>query len=133
MRGDPIAAYAVAIHATGHAQCDVMWKEEIEKIMDRVKARAKNWEKSPWVSDPDEMWKKTAVKRLCKLLPQSQELARAIEYDNEVEGVIDHTPAPEPSAIDKAKARLRATSATLDTEIPTAAEQEEIAKAEAKS
>jgi recombination protein RecT len=40
---------------------------------------------SPWDSDPDWMWKKTAIRQLCKLLPASTELQRAIGLEERAE------------------------------------------------
>jgi len=59
-----------------------MTKAQIDQV--RAKSKAKD---GPW-SDPQaypEMAKKTVVKRLCKLLPQTPELAEAIELDNRFE------------------------------------------------
>jgi recombination protein RecT len=85
-RTDPeriLAVYAVATFADGVKQFDVMTKAEV----DLVKAKSKARDDGPW-SDRQaypEMAKKTVVKRLCKLLPQSPELTTAVELDNRLE------------------------------------------------
>jgi recombination protein RecT len=76
-RGNFIAAYAIAKLKDGGHQMEVMFKSDIEKIRARSKA-AKN---GPWVTDYDEMAKKTVVRRLFKYLPISIEIAEAVEKD----------------------------------------------------
>ncbi len=78
--GKRVAVYAVAYFKDPNArpQFEVMTPSQIEHI--RSKSRAKD--AGPWITDADEMWRKTAVKRLCKYLPLSVELATAIEMDN---------------------------------------------------
>ena len=76
-----VAAYAVATRSNGMRQFVVVSKEEIDAT--RARSRAAN--NGPWVSDYPRMAMKTAVKRLAKYLPQSPELAAAIEADNRFE------------------------------------------------
>lgn len=71
--------YAIAFLKDGPPLFDVMAVWEI----DRIRARSKSKDKGPWVSDYDEMAKKTVLRRLVKHLPMSDEdFARAIEADN---------------------------------------------------
>lgn len=56
---------------------EVMTKTDIDKI----KASSKSGNSGPWVDHYDEMARKTVVRRLCKYLPLSIELADAIELD----------------------------------------------------
>lgn len=93
-RGAVTHVYAVAKLRTGDHVLEVMTVDEIEAIHQRSQsyqtAAKKGWKESgPWVTDWNEMGRKTVLKRLCKALPRSVELARAIELDNEgyVEGV----------------------------------------------
>lgn len=79
--------YAVATLKGGGKQFDVMSKAQIERI--RARSRAAN--SGPWVTDYDEMAKKTVLRRLCKLLPRTPELARAIAHDD---AVSDGEPSP---------------------------------------
>lgn len=70
--------YAVARLTDGGTQVEVMTKSEVEKV--RRSSRAA--ESGPWQQWPEEMAKKTVIKRLCKMLPMSVELAKAVEKDN---------------------------------------------------
>lgn len=98
-RGEPYAAYALATTKDGATFVAVMSKEEIEKIRDGSQGyrSAIQYKKSnPWLSDPSEMWKKTAFRRLSKLLPLSAEFRDAAskedeEYDPQIRDV---TPRP---------------------------------------
>lgn len=79
--GEFIAAYAVAKLKDGGVQFVVMRKNAIEKIKKRSAAGTKG----PWTSDYEEMCKKTVLRRLCKLLPCSVELERAVALDERAE------------------------------------------------
>ena len=89
-RGDKVGAYAIAFLRDGGFQFEILGREEIEKIR-ATSESYKNEEGrkySPWETWEDEMWKKSALKRLFKLLPKtnfSDQLIAAIshEYDNE--------------------------------------------------
>lgn len=78
-----VLAFYMVAHLPGEAlpKFDVMTKLQVDGIM----ARSKTKDSGPWRTDYQEMGKKTIVKRGCKLLPQSPELAAALEYDNRVE------------------------------------------------
>ena len=71
------AAYAVAHLTGGGVQFEVMTRAQI----DRIRANSQSGNSGPWVSDCDEMARKTVVRRLCKYLPLSVEIARAITAD----------------------------------------------------
>jgi recombination protein RecT len=77
--GEMTHVYAVAKLMGGGVQYDVMTKAEVEAI--RKRSRAGN--SGPWVSDPEEMARKTVVRRLCKYLPISIELADALSIDDD--------------------------------------------------
>lgn len=77
-------AYAVARFRDGEKKFVVMNKREVEKV--RASSKSGTGKYSPWNAWEEEMWKKTAVRRLCKLLPLSVESARAIGIDDESEG-----------------------------------------------
>lgn len=85
-RGKPYAYYAVVTFKDGTKKCEVMSKNEIEAIRDRSAAWSayKKYGKiCPWNTDADEMSKKTVFKRLAKWIPQSPEMQKAIEWDDE--------------------------------------------------
>jgi len=67
-------AYAVAKLTDGSTQFDVMSKDEVESIRSRSRAK----DDGPWITDWDEMAKKTVVRRLYKMLPVSVEIHRAV-------------------------------------------------------
>lgn len=76
-RGQLTFVYAVAKLKDGGIQFDVMSRTEVEKI----RARSKSKDNGPWVTDFDEMAKKTVVRRLFKYLPVSIEIQRAVGLD----------------------------------------------------
>lgn len=100
--GEPILVYAIARLKDGGRQVEVMTRAEIERIRSRSRAGASG----PWVTDWPEMARKTVVRRLCKYLPLSPELADALAADEKVEGpasvelVPVEAEAPEEEAID---------------------------------
>jgi recombination protein RecT len=73
--------YAIATMKDGVRQVEFMTLADVEHI--RAKSKAKD--DGPWKTDYEEMGRKTVVKRLCKYLPLSPELAKAIAIDNAVE------------------------------------------------
>lgn len=84
-RGDMIAAYAIATFKDGTFQCEIMSKEEIDKIKSISKGIKKNnagEEYGIWVDWYEEMARKTVLKRLMKYLSLSPELVRVIDTDN---------------------------------------------------
>jgi recombination protein RecT len=74
-----IAFYSYARLKDGTEDFVVLSPEEVEKVRKRSKA-ANN---GPWVTDYDEMGKKTAFRRHSKWLPLSVEARDAIEKDDE--------------------------------------------------
>lgn len=78
-----IGAYAVAVFPDNTRQFEVLSCADLNKIQGASQAGASEF--SPWATWPEEMARKSAVKRLCKTLPLSPELALAIERDNEAE------------------------------------------------
>lgn len=71
--------YAVAKLKGGEVLIEVMSRAQVEAI----RARSRSGKNGPWVTDFDEMAKKTAFRRLAKWLPLSSEIfERALEHDN---------------------------------------------------
>lgn len=69
--GEKIAVYAVAtLNSGGKIHC-LLKRDEIELIRSNQVKKMKSPEESPWVKHEDEMWKKTAIRRLYKILPKS--------------------------------------------------------------
>jgi len=63
----------------------VMTKEECDKI----RSRAPAGQRGPWVTDYEPMAIKTSIRRLCKYLPLSSELQRAIALDEHADIGLD--------------------------------------------
>jgi recombination protein RecT len=78
-RGEVQAVYAEAKLSTGEVQTAVMTKDEVEAI----RSRSRSGNNGPWKTDWCEMAKKTAVRRLTKMLPLSSELREHVEKDDE--------------------------------------------------
>jgi recombination protein RecT len=78
-RGKLKYAYAVAKFTDGGHHFEVMTKADIDKI--RNSSMGANSKYSPWTKWEEEMWRKTATKKLCKFLPFAAELASAAEKD----------------------------------------------------
>lgn len=70
-------AYAVAQFIDGGRQFEILTRRQLDK----VKASTGAGEHSPWTSHFAEMAKKTAIRRLCKNLPQTVEMATALRAD----------------------------------------------------
>ena len=77
-RGEMYAAYAIITFKDGSKQADVMTKDEIDAIRKRSRASGSG----PWVTDYNEMAKKTVFRRASKWITLSPELADAFEKDD---------------------------------------------------
>ena len=75
--GSVFAAYAVARFKDGSAKAEVMSVDEVNAI----RARSRAGQSGPWVTDWNEMAKKTAFRRLSKWLPLSPEYRDALDAD----------------------------------------------------
>lgn len=89
-RGPITGFYAVAVFKDGSASFIAMSLSQVERIRDRSSGyksaveAAKKYNKentSPWVNDFEAMGLKTVIRRLCKFMPKSPELASALELD----------------------------------------------------
>jgi recombination protein RecT len=74
--------YAVARLASGSPLFWVMTKAEVDQVRDRYAAAKDD---GPWVAHYAAMGCKTALRRLCKHLPQSTSLGRAVALDEAAE------------------------------------------------
>lgn len=83
-RGELAHVYAVAELMDGSIQFEVMTRAQV----DAVRARSASGQKGPWVTDYEEMAKKTVFRRLAKWLPLSSERwEKALEQENDtIEG-----------------------------------------------
>lgn len=117
--GEVIAFYAVARLKDGSTQFEVMWKREIDSIRKQSKASGDG----PWVTHYDEMGKKTVLRRLCKMLPSSIELQKAVALDEQAEAGIEQDIE---SIIDIAEPDItEAPTTKLDSLVDTATTQKD--------
>lgn len=90
-RGRARLVYGVAHFKDGGHHFEWMSLSEVEKI----RARSKAANSGPWVTDYEQMVRKTLIRRMANYLPMSIELANAIEIDNAVDAgksaIIDGT------------------------------------------
>lgn len=87
--GPPLGVYAVAKMKGGGYQFEWMSVAQINKIRDesqgyKTAIRFKN-DNTPWISNWEEMAKKTVIRRLCKYLPMSIEMANVLALDARAE------------------------------------------------
>lgn len=83
--GKTVAAYAKFVMKSGDVRFVVIPRRRLEEI--RRNAPGSGSEYSPWNTDTDEMFKKTAVKNGCKMVPLSPRAERAL-------GLLDDYEAP---------------------------------------
>ncbi|PZP49613.1 MAG: hypothetical protein DI596_15615, partial [Azospira oryzae] len=83
-RGEVVGFYAVAVFKDGTRSFAAMSRKEVERIRDNSRgyqvAKAAKKE-SVWDTDFVAMGLKTVIRRLCKFLPKSPELATALALD----------------------------------------------------
>ncbi|MBI4852579.1 MAG: recombinase RecT [Acidobacteria bacterium] len=80
-RGNFIAVYAIARLLNGISKHVVMSKEQV----DHIRSKSRSASNGPWMTDYDEMSKKTVIKRLCKLLPYNLPGLQKVELASELE------------------------------------------------
>jgi len=78
-RGEVIAAYAIAYYEGGHYDAEVVPLAELKQIM--ACSSANYGPNRDW---PLQMHRKAAIRRLCKRLPETPDLARLIDNENSV-------------------------------------------------
>jgi recombination protein RecT len=81
-RGKMIAVYAIARFKDGSIQREVLTATEVEKV--RKVSRSGSGNSSPWTQWPDQMWRKTAIRRLSKYLPLDADMDKLLRRDEEV-------------------------------------------------
>lgn len=89
-RGEPLGAYAVVSLPGDTWTYELMSIEDLNAIRNRSKASGSG----PWVTDPEEMMKKTVLRRALKTYCNDPGFVLAAQYDEaEYEGHQDRTPA----------------------------------------
>lgn len=122
--GDPtrpiVKVWAMATFKDGGHQLAVMSKSEVDKVRNMSKAG----QFGPWKDHYEEMAKKTAIRRLCKLLPLTPELEEAIaagdksEFDFDIEPPAALEAGEEVADPAKSAVRAAATKAALPAQEP---------------
>lgn len=74
--GKIVGGYAIAVFKDGHRQVYILRQPDIARA--RSMSRGQN---GPWKTDEGAMTAKTAVRRICKMLPETPLLRRANEID----------------------------------------------------
>ncbi len=90
-RGKMIGVYCVAELVNGGKPFAVLTAKDIEKIKKVSQASSSSY--SPWSKWEDEMWKKSAVHRLSKMIPSSPEMQRAVMLEDQMRGGVSQTMA----------------------------------------
>ena len=92
-RGPAIGVYALATTKDGGLYVEVMTMSDVEKI----KKSSRSAGNGPWVTFPEEMYKKSAIRRLAKRLPMSTDIEQTLSADDEREFINDEPTAFVPS------------------------------------
>lgn len=111
-RGQMYAVYAVITFKDGGKHTEVMTKTDV----DRIRARSKAGKNGPWVTDYDEMAKKTVFRRASKWIVLSPEIHDALDKESDAplnrisslvtEAPFQAWPEPEPDAAAPVEADL---------------------------
>lgn len=95
-RGAILGAYCWWKLKDGSEQFEYIPEADLLKIKQRSSSKNKDGDVvGPWITDPDEMRRKTPVRRARKYMPQSPEMAKfhdAIARENEMDTVDDDPP-----------------------------------------
>lgn len=75
-----IGAYAVVKYSDGDKQWVYMTRKELDKV--KAVSKAKNKSDSPWVTWPEEQYRKCPLRRLMKFVPWSPHMMKAVALDN---------------------------------------------------
>lgn len=130
-RGKPIAVYAVAHLKDGAIAREVMDANAIRQVQTASRATA---EGSPWDKWPDEMARKTVIRRLYKRLPSSTEMDRYLNATPVVErelapqlaDQLQHAELPDPASYESSVFHKIADARLAISEAETAEEVDRI-------
>ena len=132
-KGQPVAAYAIAVLKSGGIVREFMSAGEIDTVR-RASSAQKLYKKGerPTTSEAPigiwkdwwaEMWKKTVIRRLCKRLDMSSEDMRRVMVEQDQESIRDITPTEE-SPLQRKVREAREAAAQPAQDKPAAPEPE---------
>ncbi len=81
--GELVAAYASVEMKDGTRVFRVVDRKDIARAMKSSQSAKSGY--SPWTTDPESMWIKTAIKRLCKFLPRTEQLSLAVDLEEKAD------------------------------------------------
>lgn len=124
-RGKPVAVYAVAHLKDGAIAREVMDAMQIRQVQAVSRATS---EDGPWAKWPDEMARKTVLRRLYKRLPSSTEMDRYLNATPVVEQALaptfadqlQHAPLPDPASYESSTFHMIADARLAISEAETA-------------
>ena len=131
-RGELVGVYAVFYLKDGGTHVEIMSKDQVEKI----RSRSRSGKAGPWVTDWEEMAKKTVIRRGAKYVPSSSDrtgsdnLVEAIQTQDDedsvntqtlqaIEGGVEQIEAPKTTAdskLDNLEARNAVVAETVNPE-----------------
>lgn len=90
-RGEKRGVYCIWWFKNGEWQNEYMDEEQVLEIRDRSPSKNQKGELvGPWVTDEDEMWRKTVIRRASKYMPlTTTSFQRAVALDDAREGGMD--------------------------------------------
>lgn len=109
--GDIIAAYCIVQLKGDATKCEVLTKDEVDSVRKRSKAS----QSGPWVSDYNEMAKKTAFRRVSKWLPLSAEIQDAFERDDDRFAPVEQPTQQRSVAMENRLAEIMASDTEAET------------------
>lgn len=120
-RGEAYAYYALVRFRDGTEKAEVMTRDEVEAIRKRSRAGGDG----PWVTDFDEMAKKTVFRRLSKWIQLSPDFREALDKEDRFLPTIDVEPVKPNFALPSkaAKAVEVEREATLETQAETTVDE----------
>ena len=145
-RGEAYAVYTYVKMKDGSESYHIMGRYEVEEIRDNHSigynyAKKKNRKDNPWMTRPNEMWKKTCFRQHSKWLPLSAEFRDAVDTDPDMSPTpidmnneVDILPVTIPDASAGESVRKKKKGGKKKTiETPDAGDQKEGAKGESKT
>jgi len=127
--GVVVGYYALVWKAAGPPEIEFMTARQVEGIRAGIKGSEKP--SSPWVNYPEEMGKKTVVKRALKMAPKTPNAAAMISADDDLIASateITLTPASKSDPAPAGNGKVAAIPAQASKAEPEPAEEEEEAK-----